>query len=127
MNRRSRSESEERPQGGSANPRWRTFAAAGRRIAYVGGVVRQAYPREPSEHAETTNPCQPGNTYAILDKDEAKLSAAETMLQVAQDRLTRLTGTIPAYHARTTRRVDCGALPVGPGAGPPPAACPGLP
>lgn len=33
----------------------------------------------------------------------------------------------PTIQSPTTQPVNCGALPVGPGAGPPPAACSGLP
>jgi hypothetical protein len=88
----------------------------------------QAYLSIPCGSDLSTNPCQPGNTYKTLDRDEAKLAAAESELHVAQDRLEKKTGpAIAPYHPPTTQPVDCGALPVGPGAGPPPAGCSGQP
>ncbi len=50
---------------------------------------------------------------------------------MAKDRLKKNESdgvtTIPILYPPTTQRVNCGALPVGPGTGLPSAACPGLP
>jgi hypothetical protein len=79
----------------------------------------------------SSNPCQTGNSATTLEKDEANLSTAQFKLQVAQDRLKKDEGVTRSstsiVHTPTTQSANCGALPVGPGAGPPPAACPGLP
>ena len=68
-----------------------------------------------------------------VSKLQAKLKAAEFKLQVAQNQLKKdypseVTGTsTPMVNTPTTRSANCGGLPVGPGAGPPPASCAGLP
>jgi hypothetical protein len=64
---------------------------------------------------------------------QAKLKAAEFKLQMAQNRLKKdypsdVSGTRTSMvNTPTTHSVNCGGLPVGPGAGPPPASCSGLP
>jgi hypothetical protein len=86
-----------------------------------------------STSGANTSPGCPGSV--VESKDQANLKVDHFKLQVAQDQLKKDesgggTGiTIPKYQppTTTTTPVNCGALPVGPGAGPPPAACPGLP
>lgn len=80
-----------------------------------------------------TNICLQDPSVQALTNDDAKLKADQFKLQVAQYQLKKAEAgsvtstTTPIPHEPVTQHVNCGALPVGPGAGPPPAACPGTP